>query len=67
MSNTDCTFLKEKCEKLHGLLGSQWEQNYFIKNRNLELEDKVDDLRAQVAELTRQLEEFKNNTIDDLK
>ena len=61
MSEEDAALLKNKCDKLHDLLGDQWKQNYFIKNKNLELEDIIGDLRAQVKELTRQLEEFKKN------
>lgn len=61
MVNEDPVTLKEKCKKLNDLLGIQWQQNYFIKNKNIELEDKICDLSFQVKELTRQLEEYKNN------
>lgn len=40
--------LKEKCSKLHFLLEEQWQQNYFIKNKNLELEDKVRELEEKL-------------------
>lgn len=61
MVKEDSVLLKEKCNKLNDLLSVQWEQNYFIKNKNIELEDKICDLSFQVKELTRQLEEYKNN------
>lgn len=44
--------LEEKCSKLHFLLEEQWQQNYFIKNKNIELEDKVKELQDQIKRLT---------------
>lgn len=35
---------KNKRERLEELLSEQWQQNYFIKNKNIELEDKIQEL-----------------------
>jgi len=40
--------LKKDNDKLHNLLLEQWQQNYFIKNKNIELEDKIEDLKKQL-------------------
>lgn len=43
--------LKKDNEKLHKLFLEQWQQNYFIKNKNIELEDKINDLKNQLNSL----------------
>jgi uncharacterized coiled-coil DUF342 family protein len=43
--------LKKDNDKLHNLLLEQWQQNYFIKNKNIELEDKIEDLKKQLNSL----------------
>ena len=45
--------LKEKYDKLHLLLEEQWQQNYFIKNKNIELEDKIKQLENKIKILTK--------------
>ena len=49
------------------MLDAQFGQNHFIQEKNLELEDKVVTLQQQVAELTRQLNQFKQCEKDDMK
>lgn len=39
---------KNKRERLEELLKEQWQQNYFIKNKNIELEDKIEELKKTI-------------------
>lgn len=64
----------KKNNDLENLLRIQWEQNYFIKNKNIELEDKIHELQnqiikwqASIEELENQIENYKNLYKDDLK
>jgi predicted nuclease with TOPRIM domain len=64
----------KKDKDLENLLRIQWEQNYFIKNKNIELEDKIHDLQNQIIkwqesikELDNQIQNYKNTYKDDLK
>lgn len=43
---------KEKREILEELLSEQWQQNYFIKNKNIELEDKITELKKTIESLS---------------
>jgi len=49
------------------MLDMQFSQNHFIKELNIELEDKVMKLQLQVLELSRQLREYEEQKKDDMK
>jgi len=49
------------------MLDMQFSQNHFIKELNIELEDKVMKLQQQVLELSRQLREYEEQKKDDMK
>jgi hypothetical protein len=55
-----------KC-KNSDMLDMQFSQNHFIKELNIELEDKVTKLQQQVLELNRQLREYEEQKKDDMK
>ena len=57
---------KGKCKNAD-MLDVQFSQNYFIKEKNVELEDKVFQLQKQIEELHRQLKEYEENNKDDMK
>lgn len=42
------------------MIAAQFFQNHSIKERNIELEDKIMNLQQQIAELTRQLKEYQD-------
>lgn len=49
----DYIALEKKCEQLHDLLNEQWQQNYSIKNKNLELEDTIKVLKEKLERATK--------------
>jgi hypothetical protein len=55
-----------KC-KNSDMLNMQFSQNHFIKELNIELEDKVMKLQQQVLELSRQLRKYEEQKKDDMK
>jgi len=55
-----------KC-KNSDMLDMQFSQNHFIKELNIELEDKVMKLQQQVLELSRQLRKYEEQKKDDMK
>lgn len=42
------------------MIAAQFYENHSIKERNIELEDKIMSLQQQVTELTRQLKEYQD-------
>lgn len=42
------------------MISAQFYENHAIKEKNIELEDKIMNLQQQVKEMARQLEEYKN-------
>lgn len=53
MTSKDYESLKQKYDKVHFLFEEQWKQNYFIKNKNIELEDKIKQLEKKIEVLTK--------------
>ena len=57
---------KGKCKNAE-MLDVQFSQNHFIKELNVELEEKVTQLQKHVEELSRQLAEYEEQKKDDMK